>query len=188
VKSYIEVTIQNEMDSLLNSIAGFHDSMTKELHIINRGFVAENYSMIMAHQFDAQVLVQSQWKPYAIELVFTNVLHLNISDASEYGSASGSVEKIASPVERVKITMSFDKSFVISAEQLFYRVRSEWLGKQSFFGSEVPSVEAILAAQTEDNWRQCSVCRNIWEASLTEQFVLCPSCNLLTELEIPESA
>ena len=156
------------MDSLLNSIAGFHDSMTKELHIINRGYVAENFSMIMAHQFDAQILVQSQWKPYAVELMFSKVLHLNISDASEYWGASGFVKNIASLVERVEITMSFDKSLEIMAEQLFYRVRSDWLGKKAFFGSEVPSTEAIVATQTEDNWRQCSACCNIWEAPLNE--------------------
>ena len=182
------MTTQDEMDSLRNSIAGFHDSMTKELHIINRGYIAEDLGMLMSHQFDAQILVQSQWKPYALELMFCKVLHLNISGAGDYWGSSGSVKNITSLVERVEITMSFDNSLEITAEQLFYRVRNEWLGKRAFLGLEVPSPEAIVAEQTEDNWRQCSHCYNIWEASLEEQFILCPSCNLLTELKMQEAS
>ena len=170
------------MDDLLASIAGFHDSMAKEIHIMNRGYVDQEHAMSMTHQFDAQILIQSQWSPFAIELVFLKVLEINISDCTDYWDASGSIEHITAPIEKDLVRMSFDSSLVISAEQMFYRVRSEWLGKEAFLKTEVPSTEALAASVVQDKWRQCSGCSDAWEASQEEQFSICPNCGSLTEL------
>jgi hypothetical protein len=70
MKSYIEVKTQEDMVKLLNSIMGFHDSMAKEFHLMNRGWVDKDCQMMMSHSFDLQLLIQSQWEPYAIELIF----------------------------------------------------------------------------------------------------------------------
>ena len=82
MKSYTEVKSQDDMEKLLNSIAGFHDSMAKDIHIANSGWVNEDHIMAMSHQFDVQLLVQSQWQPYAIELVFCNVRDTILSETN----------------------------------------------------------------------------------------------------------
>jgi hypothetical protein len=61
MKDYTEIRSQEEMDALLSRLAGFHDSMAKELHVANRGWIDEGRSMTMTHRFDARLLIQSQW-------------------------------------------------------------------------------------------------------------------------------
>jgi len=39
METYTEILAQEDMEKLLSTIAGFHDSMTKEVHLINRGYV-----------------------------------------------------------------------------------------------------------------------------------------------------
>ena len=58
--------------------------MTKEIHLINRGYVCPDKRMVMTHRFDAQVLVQSQWEPFAVELLFQGIRELQLDDPGEY--------------------------------------------------------------------------------------------------------
>ena len=180
--SYRSVGSQVDMDDLLTSIAGFHDSMAKEIHLVNRGYVAPDKSMAMGHRFDAQVLIQSQWEPLALELLFIGIAELSMNDPGEYWGASGIVKAIDSPVKKTEITMSFDSALKIVCSQLLYRTRREWLGKQSFLRSEVPMPEAVSAHSLQDNWRQCSSCSDAWVEPLHEEFSYCPDCGLLTQL------
>lgn len=185
MKFYQEVTNQSEMDGLINSIGNFHDSMTKEIHIINRGAVLHDSKMLMSHQFDAQVLIQSQWKPFAVEMLFIDVVELTVKGAGEYFGATGLVRQESASVhsEIRKIEMKFDSSFKISAGQLFYRVQSEYLGMKARFTSEVPSPKAIPAKTLDDNWRQCSSCSNAWEANPNDVYSICPKCLSIIELD-----
>ncbi len=183
MNNYQEVSKQSEMNVLIDLMGNFHDSMTKEIHIINRGAVLPDHKMIMSHQFDAQVLVQSQWKPFAIELLFIEVLELSINDPGDYFLAAGSVEQQPVYNETRRIEMKFASSFKVSSRQLFYRVQSEYLGKKARFKSEVPSPKAIPAKVIDDNWRQCSSCGDAWEENPNEGYSVCPKCLLLTELE-----
>lgn len=170
------------MNRLLDSIAGFHDSMTKEIHLTNRGYVQADKSMVMSHRFDAQVLVQSQWNPFAIELLFTGIEDLCLKSPREYWGASGVVETGIKPLGTSRITMSFDRSLKIVCGDLLYRVREDWLGQRSFLKSEVPAAEAVSARTIQDTWRQCSSCSDAWEEPTSDEFAYCPSCGLLTQL------
>jgi hypothetical protein len=72
--SYRSVGSQVDMDDLLTSIAGFHDSMAKEIHLVNRGYVAPDKSMAMGYRFAAQVLInpsgnRSLWNCSSLELL-----------------------------------------------------------------------------------------------------------------------
>jgi hypothetical protein len=171
------------MDRLLDSIAGFHDSMTKEIHMVNRGYVTPDHTMMMGLKFDAQVLIQSQWDPFGLEMVFVGVKDIHLTGPGEYWGATGSVELKLAPVKEKRIKMRFDSSFTVVSEGLFYRVRSEWLGKKSFLKSEVPSDMALPAQIIRDKWRQCSSCHDAWEEELGEVFSFCPSCGELTEVQ-----
>jgi hypothetical protein len=181
--SYYAVRSQDDMDRLLASIAGFHDSLTKEIHLVNRAFVrGSDKSMVMPARLDAQALIQSQWEPFAMELLFIGIRELHLSGAAEYWGASGVVEVVTSPVETKRVKLAFDSELKIASDYLFYRVREGWLGPRSFLRSEVPSFDAVPATVLQDRWRQCSSCLDAWEEQLTEVFSHCPQCGQLTEL------
>jgi len=185
MRSYETVRTQEEMDRLLASIAGFHDSMTKEIHLVNRGYVCPDKSMVMTHRFDAQVLVQSQWEPFAVELLFQGIRELQLDGPGEYWGASGTVEFITAPVETRRVKMAFDSALKIVSDSLYYRVCTECLGPRSFLKSEVGSSDAIPATVLQERWRQCSSCQDAWEEQLTELFSYCPNCGQFTELRKP---
>src|SRR5262245_6197782 len=56
---YTEIATQIDLDALLDRTARFHDSMIKELHVVNRANVASDHSMLMNHRFDARLLLQN---------------------------------------------------------------------------------------------------------------------------------
>jgi len=177
---YKEISSQEDMEVLLNKMAGFHDSLTKEFHIINRAYVLPDHCMVMGFRFDGQLLVQSQLPPYALELVCSNILELHINSPEGYWSAGGKVRIIGRSVEKA-VELNFDKAMKIVTERLFYCERSDWLGHRAFLGSEVPSVDAVAASKIEGKWRQCSVCSDAWEEEDRICFSLCPGCGRLTE-------
>ncbi len=177
---YQEVVSQGDLEQLLAHVAGFHDSMSKEFHVINRGHVRPDRSMVMSHQFDGQLLVQSQWPPYALELVLSNVLELHILSPDSHWGASGKVIPVGRAVEKA-VELNFDRSIRIVAERLFYADRSDWLGRRAFLGVEVPSVDAVAARSLEGRWRQCSACSDAWEEERRIRFSLCTGCDQLTE-------
>lgn len=180
---YQEIATQKDVDQLLASINNFHDSMAKEIHVLNRGCVLPDHSMVMPHQYDIQLLIQSQWAPYAIELVFINVHQFHLNRPEEYWGASGKVERISSPVEKTTIRIKFDHdALAISCERLFYRIRDEWLGYKAYLTSEIPSPEAIPAQIIDGTWRMCSECLNTWEEPINLQISTCPRCGRVTEL------
>jgi hypothetical protein len=190
VESYLAVESQQDLDQLLASTTGFHDSLTKEIHLVNRNYVHDDKSIVYANfeaGFDAQVLIQSQWAPFAIELLFTGVRELYVGDSNEHWGATGSLEVTNAPVESRLIRISFDDDLKVCSDRLFYRFRSEWLGTKSHLKSEVPSPDAISATQLDGKWRQCSSCCDAWEEEMDEEFAYCPSCGHLTELRVHDS-
>ncbi len=183
MRSYQPIVSQEDMDRLLASIARFHDSMTKEIHLVNRGYVLPDKSMSMNHQYDAQILIQSQWEPFGLELLFVGIQELHLAKAGEYWEGSGSVEVTTTPVETRRIKMAFDADLKIVSEALSYRIRKDWLGSKAFLKSEVPSPDAVSSQVLQDKWRQCSSCQDAWEEEIREDFSYCPRCGKLTELQ-----
>ncbi|MFZ0562062.1 MAG: hypothetical protein WBX02_20530 [Terriglobales bacterium] len=171
------------MDRLLASIVRFHDSMAKEIHLVNRGYVLPDKSMRMNHRYDAQILIQSQWEPFGLELLFVGIQELHLARAGEYWEGSGSVEVTTTPVETRRIKMAFDADLKVVSESLFYRIRREWLGNKAFLKSEVPSPDAVPSLVLQDKWRQCSSCQDAWEEEISEDFSHCPKCGNLTVLQ-----
>jgi len=183
MRAYREITTQEEMDGLLARVAGFHDAMAKEFHIMNRGWVGSDHSMMMGHRLDARLLVQSQWAPFAIELLFIGIEQMEVTDPGEFWDASGSVVQKDIPVEERRVSISFDSYLQITAQRMFVLDRTDWLGPQSRFGTEVPHPDCVTAVPIDDGWRQCSACADAFEAPIEIVFVLCPSCGTLTEVD-----
>lgn len=151
MKDYTEIKSPEELDQFLHEKVTFRDGMLKEMQIINRSYVMENKSMNMDHGFDARILFQMQWDPVAFELVCIGVNYLNATGAEEFMGSSG--------------------KFIESPEQY---------GNNEHLGSQVPSVDMVLATKLENNWRQCGECCNIWEVSSALKIATCPSCNKVT--------
>jgi hypothetical protein len=139
--------------------------------------------MMTNHRYDAQILIQSQWEPFALELLFVGIHELHIGKPGEYWGASGAVEVTTTPVGASRIRMSFDANLKIVSETLSYRVRKDWLGNKAFLKSEVPSPDAVPSHILQDKWRQCSFCQDAWEEEPTEDFSYCRKCGKLTELQ-----
>ncbi len=176
MEEYTEIKSSDELDQFLHEKVTFHDGMLKEMQIINRGYVMENKSMNMDHSFDAKNLFQTQWDPVAFELVCIGVSHLKATGAEEFMGSSGKF--IESP-ERL-IELSLDGDFIIQCKQLFYKITPGLYGNSEHLGSQIPSVNMVLATKLENNWRQCSECSNIWEVSSVLKIATCPSCNKVT--------
>src|ERR1700734_454654 len=110
---YKGIESQEDMDGLLASIAGFHDSLTKEIHLVNRNYVRDDKSIVYATSeaaFDAQLLIQSQWAPFAIELLFIGVRELCVVSSGEHWAAAGTLKESAAPVESRRVRISFDSN------------------------------------------------------------------------------
>ena len=181
MKNYTEISTQEEMDAALSRVAGFHDSMAKEFHIVNRGWVDGDKGMMMTHRFDGRVLIQTQGQLPAIELLFIGIEALVMGDPDEYYDASGSV--VHGTVKTKKISMSFDNSLQITATRVFFRDRADWIGQRARMGSEVPCEGCVPAIALEERWRQCSSCADAFEAPPDETYAICPTCWQMTELE-----
>jgi len=136
----------------------------------------------MNHRFDVQLLVQTQWPPFAVEIVFNGIEEMRTESASEFWVATGSIEHTSGPTEKRRVSLRFDRSFVIVAERMFVRDRGDWLGPKSRLGSEVPEPSCALATTIDGGWRQCSACADAFEADPRDIYVLCPSCSRMTEL------
>ena len=179
---YRELKSQGDIDTLVQEIAGFHDSLTKELRIINRASVRPDRSMVMGFKFDGQLVIQSQWPPFAIEFVLCNVLELHVKDPKENWSGGGKFLNIGLSVDTA-IEFNFDGGLRVRAERIFHASRPDWLGHRAFLGPEIPSPDAVKATKLEGKWRQCSSCSDAWEEADTTRFALCPSCGVLTDLQ-----
>jgi hypothetical protein len=186
---YTEIATQANLDALLDRAAGFHDSMIKELHVVNRAHVNSDHSMVMDHRFDARLLVQTQWPPFALEIVLTGIEELRADSAREFWGATGLIEHWNVPTEGRRVSLKFDASFVVVAERMFVRDRSDWLGPKPRIGSEVPEPDCAPATAIVDRWRQCSACADAFEADPGEVHVVCPTCGRMTELSerVPEA-
>lgn len=183
MKDYSEVTTQKEMDALIYSMGDFHDSMTKEVHMINRGGVLEDHKMLMSHQFDAQVLIQSQWQPYAIELFFCDVQQVSVVNALDYASATGTVAQESKADETPLLTINFDSAVKISSRRLYFKVQPDFLGIRARLTSEVPAPNVFTARLLDGHWRQCSACTETWEDDPDQIYSVCPKCQMLTEIQ-----
>lgn len=186
MRSYVEVTTQNEMDQLIELLEAFSDGLVKEVRIANRGY-ALDHSFVVPDSADVQVLAQAESpnQPRAIELVFIDVTKCDFKSRADCYPVTGIVKRtklIISDIEEVQIEVTLDGSLSISAKRLFYQVRNSWLGPKDYLVSAVPSPTAIIAKAIEENWRQCSNCSDAWEEKPENKFSVCPTCRQITEL------
>ena len=71
MNGYDEVLSHDQIDQFLYRCAGFHDSIIREVRIVNRTHVAPDYSMLPIYRYDASLVIQMQQSPGAVELFFS---------------------------------------------------------------------------------------------------------------------
>jgi hypothetical protein len=151
--------------------------MTKELHLLNNGFVESGGAMQMGHRFDLRLLVQTQWEPHAVELIFVGVQNLELKDPGEYWAATGRVNSDRKTGNQ-QVRFQFDGALSVHAERLFWRERPGWIGRTPRLGAEVPLPDVVPARTIQDEWRQCSACADAFECSNDVDYARCPGCGI----------
>jgi hypothetical protein len=184
MNGYNQIVTQEDLDALVEHAAGFHDSMLREAVLANRAWVNRDRSMAMSHAYDLRCLVQTQWAPGAVELLFLGVSSLTISGPGEFWEASGTVHPGRIELNRPpSIEIRFDTGVTVTAHELWVRDRTAWLGPSPQLASEVPTAGMIPATQLEHGWFQCSRCADAWRVPPGHTYWRCPSCLAITELQ-----
>jgi len=178
MSNYIEIATAEELHVFLHETVTFHDSLIKEVQMINRGYVMEDKSMNMGLQFDTRILVQSQWEPIAFELLCIDTKKLLAIGPEEYMGSRGEI--IDSPERLIKI--SLDGEFAVECKKLFYKLTLEAFGNYEHLGSQVPSDDMVQAELLNNNWWQCGGCSEAWQVDVGRKYSTCPKCNRVAEL------
>ncbi len=171
-----QITSQSEFDHVLSEFS-MHDSLLKEYHVINRGYVNADYSMTMAHSFDGIFLFQTQSAPLSILFLLLDIENIHIDSPDEIYSGRGEI--IPGIDDEKKISIIAD-GINITSKHLFHKMHPESFGPSAFLGSEIPSLKMYTARLDEDNWRQCGNCSNMWQVDPKIEIAVCPECLQLT--------
>ncbi len=92
IEQFKEVKNQAEFDELETLMAGFHDSLIKEVHILNPGYVDQESIMYLSTFYNLRLLIQSQWNESpAIEVILGEVYEIHLFDLSEIYSGHGKI-------------------------------------------------------------------------------------------------
>lgn len=134
---YREITSQQSMDEMLDEFSGFHDSLIKEIHILNRSYVGPDLSMriVPSGTYSARVLIQRQFDdPSAVELLCLGITKFVLLDHEFVLSAEGYVESEAEDTPS-SLRLVFDDVHTIQCQQLWIRPVSDWMGITPRFGN-----------------------------------------------------
>lgn len=158
-------------EHLMTLCRKLHDSILRELHIVNRNFFGESAA---EHPFifDGRVYVQAQqMAPGGVEFVMEDVIVSNLSDSGD--------------IESVQIEFNFareDRPFALkidlnefSCKRLWFREWREVAEPTTKFGGAIP-VDPATATRLKEKWIQCGNCADAWQYGFQAEFVLCPAC------------
>ncbi|MBU9722776.1 MULTISPECIES: hypothetical protein [Bacillaceae] len=146
--NWTELKNQSDIDKLLHTFGGFHDSCLKELHMWTGTYVEQNFGMCFPRDLgsdtNARVLFQRQWpNPAAIELLFEGVTKIQIvPPPAEYLPLIFDAQIVLhndqfhwTDNDEWKTGQAYSESInLIASKGLKWRDVSEWLGKQNRYG------------------------------------------------------
>lgn len=141
-----KLTDQIDIENFMELFGGFHDSCFKELHMWNKTFVDDDFSMSMSFELDTcvRVLFQRQVsEPSAIELLFKGVTQFHViprakgQDSIIYGAKLMFKDGLFywAENEEWQIHQPFLHPISwISAKELLWRDVSLWMGEEQRYG------------------------------------------------------
>lgn len=76
-----QVQIQSDIDQLLETYGGFHDSCIVSLHYVSGTYVDDDNAMVFGSDDDfvLNIVFQRQWEPKGLELCFSGVRRFHIT-------------------------------------------------------------------------------------------------------------
>lgn len=145
-----ELKDRNDINSLLVTFGGFHDSCLKELYMWTESYVDEDLSMSMSTDLDTNVriLFQRQYdSPSAIEMLFEGVTQFHIVPSPiNYDPVIYEAKLFlhegyfywADDYDWESNNLTQGANSWISAKNLKWRDVSSWMGKKSRYGLITP--------------------------------------------------
>jgi hypothetical protein len=185
---YKQIASQVDIHSLLNWVGDFHDGLIKEIHVVNSGFVDTNLAMTEPGSgVSARILVQCQFRyPFAVELVFLQVLRIDIREMRDIRSASASFST-EKETGFPRIIFDFDGD-QIESRALLYRDASTWMGKEARFGEYLAGDGiAGFAQPMGEGFFMCPECTHVWKPLSPHPLTGCPQCDVTLIIEEQES-
>ena len=147
VTGWQELKNSGDIENLLDTFGGFHDSCLKELYMWTESYVDDNLSMGMSIEeldTNVRILFQRQYRnPSAIELLFEGVTQFHIVPSPiNYDSIIYDAKLIlheglfywADNYDWEPGDTTFVSNSWISSERLKWRDVSSWMGEQNRYG------------------------------------------------------
>jgi hypothetical protein len=170
---YIQVTNQESIDKFLDSIGYFHDSLIKEVHLLDNAFVDEKRSMHVDFKLNGQFLFQTQLFDKDFELLLIGIKKIAWEEMPEI--FEGKIELLQENGNFYRLTL--DEEFELDVDKIYYRFLDKSLNT-TLYGQAVPDQQMYLAHKLADMWIQCSNCSATWESH--NVIDKCPICNVTT--------
>lgn len=170
--SFVEIKTEEDINKFLFKFMNFHDSILKEVHILNSGYVENDLSMAFG-KFDLRILLQRQYKDGStVELLLSSVREMKIENSDDIYGAIGKMVENQVTGDRY-ILLDFDGN-IFKCQRVLWKERSNGLGIKSRFGSDF-NVESFKDYENlEDGWVICKRCFEAWKPN--DEMVMCPSC------------
>ena len=184
MRGYRELETDADLDALHSRMGGFHDSLLKELRVVERAWAVGDGSVHLGSRLDARLVVQSQGELRALELLAIGVSNLRLDRDPRYDPVcwSGSIvrRRVTAPVERTEYDFRLDGACKLTCERLFVAERPDWHGQEARLDGEVPAPDTVAARDLGSDTRQCSACATPFDATGSGELVWCPGCHRLT--------
>lgn len=177
MRGYTEITTQAELDAFVEEVDALWDSILKETHVLNSGFVNRTDPYLATSVgFHVQMIFQSQVVHHDIEIVLCGIEEFRFDcHCLEDGIRTWSVRE-TDKWPRLEIRIGN-----LVASRMFYRLRPK-SDRAAILGEEVPHPDAPPATIIEPGWRMCQHCINAWQKDESIIFARCPKCGHVTEL------
>ena len=146
--SWTEIKTQKDIDLFMDLTGSLHDSCLKELKYLSGMYVDEESSMqAVNNKRQIHMILQSQWEPHTIEIIFDKVssMNLNPSDENYDGIIMGSHIAIEdgnfvwfdSDDFQSNYNELYNHQFItyIKSENIKWKICNKHIGKNLFFTS-----------------------------------------------------
>lgn len=141
---WLEVKNNKDIENLMQTFGGFHDSCLKEVYMWTKSYVNDNLSMSLVPDTNVRILFQRQYRnPSAIELLFSGVAQFHMVPSPENYDSIIYGAKLA--LHKGLLYWANDNSWEpensiiteiswLSAKSLKWRDISSWMGKENRYG------------------------------------------------------
>lgn len=179
IDEFTKLDSPEKIESFLDDISRFHDSLIKEIHLVNTAFVDSNRSMSMDFEYNARLLIQSQFNPIGIEMILIDIRKIHFVKLFEI--FGGTIKEIKENEELIELT--FDDEVQLECRDILFKIQEGYFGNQVFLNGQVPKENMVYSVKIENSWRQCEHCSEAWKLDEKIEISACPKCNKLTELK-----